>query len=81
MNVFREVSLSMDFTTLESADDWIDAMIEEYEDDYDSVYTNIRGEYGTYTAKVSFSLNTWDDPDGTSLVSESDREPDLFNAS
>jgi hypothetical protein len=69
----------MIFDTLSSADDWLDAMIDEYSEEYDDVKTKITGGGGAYTAEVKFFGSTKDGY--TKPVSKSDREPDLFEPS
>lgn len=72
------VSFTMEFSAQASADDWLDAMIEEYDGEYDFVSTSISGGTGEYIATITFTGSNLDGP--TSIVSEGSGEPDLFQS-
>lgn len=78
--ISKTLILSKTFDTMETADEWLDAMVKEY-DEFEEIGCTIKGGNGDYTATIElFSHDTELDTSGPVLVYEGSREPDLFDA-
>lgn len=79
MNVFKSISLTKDFGSLEEADTWVDSILDEF-DEFGEAFTSLKGNgLGVITATVEFNKEY--ETDAPSIVWKDSGEPDLFDPS
>lgn len=76
--ITKTLIISKWFGSMEEADQWLDKMVEEY-DEYEDVGCTIKGGDGGYTAEINLFYQETE-LNGTGIIPEGSREPDLFDA-